>query len=222
VIVASGAAVAALVPLGSSSVLAASSSHVSASTLLRNACKASFSAPAFRVQGHITQGGTPMSLDISFGSAGELVKVTQKGDQTVNAIVSGPSTYFKANRSFWQANTGSSAAASQFAGRWIDMTSDKKDATSFTKDLNKKTLFSQCGAVGSATYTGNAVLNGVKAYKVHEGGYTGYIENGPTPYILRVTAGPGQKNSGDLVFSNYGVQPDTTPPSGAIPISQLS
>ena len=67
-----GATVAATLPLGSSSVLAAGSHRVSASTLLRNACKASFAAAAFRIQGHLTSGGKAMSLDVYFGTAGDL------------------------------------------------------------------------------------------------------------------------------------------------------
>jgi hypothetical protein len=135
--------------------------------------------------------------------------------------VNGPSTYFKANRSFWQSITKNSTAASFLADRWVDLTSDKKVAASFTKDLNRRSLLSQCGGVATATYAGNAIVNGVKAYKVRGGGDTGYVENGPTPYILRIIAGPGQKYSGDVVFSDYGVQPVTAAPPGAVPISAL-
>ena len=60
-------------------VLAAGSHRVSASTLLRNACKASFAASAFRVQGHFISGGKAMSLDVYFGFAGDLMTATQKG-----------------------------------------------------------------------------------------------------------------------------------------------
>jgi len=62
-------------------------------------------------------------------------------------------------------------------------------------------------------------------YKVHQNSSgesdTFYIEKGSTPYILRMTARQSQKNIGDLVFSDYGVQPDTAAPLGAIPFSNL-
>ena len=224
-----GAIVAATLPLGSSSVLAADSHAVSASTLLRNACKTSFAADAFRVRGQLTSGGTAMSLDVYLGSAGDLMTVTQKGDQTFHVIENGPSVYMNANGPFWLANTNNDrAVASLFSDRWIDMTSDKKDTAGITKALTKKTLFGGACSTndfGSASYTGHAVLNGVKVFVVHQSHVktpgTFYIENGPTPYLLRAVA-TSQKNDGALTFSNYGVQPDTTAPAGAIPISQIS
>lgn len=224
-----GATVAATLPLGSSSVLAAGSHRVSASTLLRNACKASFAAAAFRVQGHLTSGGTAMSLDVYFGFAGDLMTATQKGDQTFHVIKNGPSVYMEANRPFWLANSNNNGAlASLFADRWIDMTSDKKDTAGITKSFTKETFFgSACSAndFGSASYAGNAIFNGVKVFIVHQSHVkspgTFYIENGPTPYLLRAT-GTSQKDGGVLAFSSYGVQPDTAAPPGVIPISQLS
>jgi hypothetical protein len=214
--------------LGSSSVVAAGSHQVSASTLLRRACEATSTASAFRVQGHITEGGTAMRLDIHFGSAGALITVTEKGDQTVRVIKNGPSVYMEANRSFWLSNTNNNRAdASLFAGRWIDMTSDKKDTAGIIKSFSKRAILPSCGGVGSTMYAGKAVVNGVKAYKLEEEGAgnkpdSGYVERGPIPYLLKVSLSPGQSDSGDLVFSDYGVQPDTAAPPGAISISQLS
>jgi hypothetical protein len=209
---------------GSSSVLSAGSNRASASTLLSDACNATFLASAFRVQGHVMTGGTSGSLDVYFGSAGELINFTQKGDQSVRIIVNGPSSYIEANRTFWQSLTKSSRAASLAAGHWIDMSSDKKDADSITNALSKGGILAGCGA-GSTTYAGSTAVNGVKVIKIHQDwsdeSDTYYVEIGPTPYILRIAASPSKKNSGDLVFSDYGVQPDTAAPRGAIPISQL-
>jgi hypothetical protein len=202
--------------------LAAGSKHVSASTLLSQACRTTLAAPAFRAQGHAEIDGTAASVDIYFGFAGTLMTLTQHGDQTISMIMHGPSTYVKGDQPFWQSVTKDSGATSLLAGRWIDMTSDQKDVASMTKDLDKKALLSQCGKGGSATYVGHATVNGIKVNKVHQSSSsesdTYYVENGSTPYIVRVTASPSQKNSGDLVMSDYGVQPDTSAPSGAIPI----
>ena len=108
------------------------------------------------------------------------------------------------------------------------MTSDKKDTAGITKSFTKKTFFGgACSAndFGSASYAGNAIFNGVKVFIVHQSHVkspgTFYIENGPTPYLLRAT-GTSQKDGGVLAFSSYGVQPDTAAPPGVIPISQLS
>jgi hypothetical protein len=222
-----GATVAATLPLGSSSALAASSNRVSASTLLSNACKATFSASAFRFQGHVTSAGTAMSVDIYLGSAGDLATVTEHGDNTVRLIKNGPSFYMEGNRAFWLSNTNNNrAAASLFAGRWIDVTADRKDLRDFLKSLNKGTVLSQCQSLGSASYAGNAVVNGTKVIKIHS--YTSsesdtfYIEKGPIPYLLRVTTSQSQNDSADVVFSHYGVQPQTAAPAGAVPFSQLS
>jgi hypothetical protein len=221
-----GIAVAATLPLGSSTVLAAGSKPTSASRLLSAACRTTLAAPAVRAHGHLTTNGQAITMSVYFGSAGDLMTLTQNGNQTFSAIVDGPSTYIKGNRPFWQAATNSSSAASALAGRWIDMTADQKNAASITKNLNKQSLLSQCGLGGSATNVGHATVNGIKVTKVHQNGQgesnTYYIENGPTPYILRVTGSQSQKNSGDLVFADYGVQPDTAAPPGAVPISQFS
>jgi hypothetical protein len=129
----------------------------------------------------------------------------------------------EANRSFWLSNSNNnSAVASLFAGRWIDMTSDKKDIAGFAKSVSKGALLGACqGGLGSATYAGKGNVNGVKVTKVHlsRGANAGtfYIENGPTPYLLRATS-----TSQNLVFTDYGVQPDIAAPAGAIPISQLT
>jgi hypothetical protein len=86
----------------------------------------------------------------------------------MSAIKDGPSTYIKANRSFWQSSTKNRAESSLLADHWIDMTSDKKDSAAFTKDLSKGNILSSCGEGRSTTYAGNAVLNGVKVNKVHQ------------------------------------------------------
>jgi hypothetical protein len=224
-----GATVAATLPLGSPSVLAAGSHRVTAPTLLRNACETSFAAAAFRVQGHLTSGRQTMNVDVYFGSAGDLMTVTQKGDQTFHVIENGPSVYMNANRAFWLANSNNDrAVASLFSGRWIDMTSDKKDTAGITNNLTKETLFGGACSTndfGSTSYTGKAVLNGVKVLIVHQSHVknpgTFYIENGPTPYLLR-GIGTSQNDGGFVTFSKYGVQPNITAPAGAIPISQLS
>jgi hypothetical protein len=222
VITAIGFTVAATLPLGSSSALAASTEHVSASTLMKDACKAFFSASAFRAKGHITSGNTPGSVDVYFGSAGTLLTLTQHGNQTVNFILDGSSTYLKANKSFWLSMTPHDAgAAALFADQWFDVTSDKKDFAGFAKSMNKKAIGQGCGQSSSTTrYVGTATVNGHKAIKIrtkanHESD-TYYIESGSTPYLLRITGSSSPKDSGDLVFSDYGKQPDTSAPPGAI------
>jgi hypothetical protein len=220
------ATVFAMLPLGSLSAQAAGSNHEPASKLLSDACRATLGASAFRIQGHVNEDGTLLSIDLGWGSTSKLINFTERGGQTVNVMIIGPSTYFKANRSFWQSQTKNAAASSRLAGRWIDVTADKKDAASMTKDFTKQALLSSCnGGESSATYVGKATVNGVKVTKVHANSSnesdTYYIENGSTPYILRLSGSPTQKNSGDVVFSSYGVQPNAAAPAGAIPISQI-
>jgi hypothetical protein len=105
------------------------------------------------------------------------------------------------------------------------MTSDKKAAASFTQDVNKDSILSQCGSGSSATYTGRATVNGTAVTKIHQDSShesnTYYVERGTTPYILKVAGSPTAKQTGDLVFGDYGVQPDTAAPAGATPISQF-
>ena len=225
VIAAIGITVAAMLPLGPSSASAASSKHVTAPALLKDACNATLAAPAFRAQGQISQRSRAMSVDAYFGSGGALLSVTQHGDQTFNVITNGHSTYMKANQPFWQSVTKNSGAAALGADRWFDVTSDKKDFADFAKSVNKKALLSTCGKGWSIAYVGTATVNGLKAIKIHETASqesdTYYIESGATPYILRFTGSPSQKNNGDLVFSDYGVQPDTSAPPGAIPFSDF-
>jgi hypothetical protein len=168
-----------------------------------------------------------MRLDVYFGSAGESVTITEKGNQTLRVITNGRSIYVQGNRPYWLSETKSPGAASLFAGRWIDMTSDKKDTAGIIKDFNKRGLLPSCGGVGSTTYAGKAVVKGVKAYKLQEEGAgnepdSGYVESGPIPYLLKVSLSPGQSDAGVLVFSDFTVQPDIAAPPGAIPISQLS
>lgn len=221
----SGAAVLALLPIGSSRVLAAGSNHGSASTLLGDACGDTLAASAFRAHGHVTSGGTSMTIDVYFGSAGGLLTITQHGDQTARAILNGRSTYFEGNRPFWQSITNSRRAASFLTSRWIDMTSDTKDTAGITKNFNKTQLLSQCGQGRTATYAGSATVNGVKTVKVHQvsgrESDTYYIEKSQTPYVVRVSGSTHQKDTGDFVFSDYGVQPNTAAPPGAVPISQF-
>ena len=214
--------------LGSSSALAAGSKSVSAATLLHHACSDTLAATAFDVQGPVKIGGSPLSINVHFGSAGNVMTVTEKGDQTFSIITNGTSSYVKANHAFLQAELGAkdSGVATLLAGRWLDMTSDKKDFSSMSKQISKKSLLAQCGEGGSASYVGHATINGIMVTKVHqlanEESDMYYIEGGSTPYILRVTGGASsQKNSGDLIFSDYGVQPDTSEPPGTIPLSSL-
>ena len=145
--------------------------HESASTLLSDACRATSGASAFRAHGHFTQGGTSISVDLHWGSTGKLINFTEHGDQTVNVVINGPSIYFKANRSFWLSQTNNGKGASLLAGHWIDMTADKKDTASMTKNFTKRAFLSSCDGGGfSATYVGKASVNGVKVTKVHARG----------------------------------------------------
>jgi hypothetical protein len=223
-LIATAAALPAVLPLGSSGVAAAATSRESAPQLLRAACSATLAAPAFRAQGHVTTGGSSVKVDVYFGSGGELLTLTQHGNQTFEAIQNGPATYIKGNGPFWR-STGGGGAASLLANHWIDMTSDKKDAASFTKEVSKGSILSQCGGGGSATYAGKATVNGTKVTKIHQDSSnesnTYYVEGGATPYVLRIAGDPSEKQTGDLAFSDYGVQPDTAAPAGAIPISQF-
>ena len=106
------------------------------------------------------------------------------------------------------------------------MTSDKKDSAGVTRDFSKKSLLSQCGGSGSTRYVGTTSVNGIKVSKVHFASSaesdTYYIERGPHPYVLKLTGSSKQGFSGDLVLSDFGVQPDTSEPPGAIPISAFS
>jgi hypothetical protein len=222
------AAATAVLSLGSSSALAGGSKSVSASTLLTHACSDTLAASAFDVQGQVKGGGSgPLSINLHFGSAGNVMTLTENGDETVNIITNGTSAYMKGNHAFWQTEVSArdSGVASLLAGRWIDVTSDKKDFSSLSKQLSKKNLLSQCGGGGSASYVGHATINGIKVTKVHElanqESDTYYVEGGSTSYILRVTGSASQKKSGDLVLSDYGLQPDTSEPPGTIPISSL-
>lgn len=223
------AAATAALSLRSSSALAGSSKSVSASTLLHHACSDTLAATAFDVKGQVNAGGSgPLSINFHVGSAGNVITVTENGDQTFTVITNGTSSYMKANQAFLQAELGAkdSGAASLLADRWLDVTSDKKDFSSLSKQFNKKSLLAQCGKGGSASYVGHATINGIKVTKVHqlanEESDTYYVDGGSTPDILRVTGGASsQKNSGDLIFSDYGVQPDTSEPPGTIPLSSL-
>jgi hypothetical protein len=212
-------------PLGSSAALAAGSQGVAASALVNQACSVTLSAAAFQGRGHLSDGGSAMNVDFYFGSAGDLLSFTQRKDQTVSVITHELSIYLKGNQPFWQASTKNTKATALLANRWIDMTSDRKDASSIIKGLNKRTLLQDCRGNRSAVFAGHATVNGVKASKVHENSDqesdTYYIEEGSTPYILKVEASPSGKTSGEILFSDYGVQPVTTVPPGAIPISQL-
>jgi hypothetical protein len=217
-----GVTIAALLPLAPASASAASSKQVSASTLIKDACVATLGAPAFRVQGHITDGNSAMFVDVYFGSAGSLVTVTQHKNRTINLIVNGPSLYMKANLAFWQSETNNSAAAASGANHWFDVSSDKKDFGGLAKSLDRQAIVPDC-ARGSSRYVGTATVHGLKAIKIHlssgKESDTYYVKSGSTPYLLRVTGSSSQSQSGDISFNDYGVQPDTAAPPGAIPFS---
>lgn len=221
----SAATIAALLPLASSGGNAgAAATREPASQLLKAACSATLAAPAFRAQGHIVTNKNLTSVDVYFGSAGELVTLTQHGNQNFRAIVNGPSTYIKGNGPFWRA-AGSAKTATVLANHWINMTSDKQASQSFTKDESKTSILQDCGSGGSSTYKGTATVNGTPTTKIHQNSPNEsniyYVEDGPTPYILRIAGNATAKETGNLVFSDYGVQPNTTAPAGAIPISQF-
>jgi hypothetical protein len=218
-------AVAVVPPLGSVGAEAAGSTHVSASTLVNRACHALLTAPAFRAQGTIKTGGQAMSVIFYVGSSGNLFTITQHSDQTVSIITNGPSVYIKGNQPFWEQATKNYNTASQLAGNWLDVSSDKKDFADLTGSLSKKQLISQCSGNRSTRYEGQTTFNGVKVTKVHQNlsgeSDTYYIEKGPNPYILKIMGSPSEKNSGNLVFSDFGVQPNTAEPAGTLPISQF-
>jgi hypothetical protein len=204
--------------------LVAASNHISAPSLLSDACRAISATPAFRVQGHVSSGRSSISIDVYFGSAGDVATMTVDGNQTLGTIVDGHSLYLKGNKTLWLSATKNANIASLVAGRWLNMTSDKKEFDGLTKALDRKALLSGCGTGSSPAYVGQATVNGIKVSEVRQ--ISGReldtidIQNGPHPRIVRLTGGPSQ-TSGDLLFSDYGLQPHIAAPPGAVPISQL-
>jgi hypothetical protein len=68
----------------------------------------------------------------------------------------------------------------------------------------------------------SATVDGVKVHQdSRDFSNTVYIKDGSTPYVLRITARASKTESGDIVFSDFGVQPEIAAPLGAIPISQF-
>jgi hypothetical protein len=162
---------------------------------MKDAYGATLGASAFRVQGHVNDDNTAMVVDVYFDSAGSLVTVTEHKDRTINLILDGPSLYMKANLPFG----------------------------SLRRTTRRLRHPVQNCARSSSRYVGTATVHGLKAVKIHPSSGkesdTYYIKSGPTPYILRVTGSSSQNQSGDISFNDYGIQPDTAAPLGAIPFS---
>jgi hypothetical protein len=206
----------------------AAAKGVSATQLLKAACQATLSAKAFQVQGSVTEGGSPLQVDVYFGSAGSLMQVTENGDRTINLITNGSSLYIKGNQAFWQAAGGSgssSSVTSALTDRWLDVSADTKDFGGLAKQLTKHSFLTQCTS-GSTSYAGHGTVDGIPVTTLHQSGGGGpltiSVESGPTPYLIKIYKGGSTKNSGQLVFSDFNVQPDTSEPAGTVPLSSAT
>jgi hypothetical protein len=212
---------------------AAAKASAAARAAVVQSLQTSVKAKSVTVNGKATQGKETITLSVQATNSSAGTGSISTNGATVHAVRVGANVYFNANSKFWTAN-GGSAAATLFAGRWVETAATSHDGQPLAEFLDVNTLFGELfsGNINTAIFTKgvNTIVNGVPvvAYtgKDATGGTGGtlYVARTGKPYIIELNSLGGAKGTSStsiVTFSAYNQPVRPVAPKGAIDLDKL-
>lgn len=192
----------------------------SANQIVTDASNALTHASSVHVSGSIVTGGVPLTLDLTLVSGKGGLGSMSEGGLAFKIVNVGQTVYLQGTPEFWE-HYGGAAVARLLNGKWL-----KAPATGQFASI--AALTDQARLVGSILLTHGALakgstttVNGHRVIAVTGKSTNGtlYVATTGTPYPIEITrAGTG---GGRITFDDFNQPVTLTPPSNAIPLSQL-
>lgn len=191
-------------------------------TLVHEARAATKKAKSAHLSGSMIESNKTTKLDAKGtldGSNQELVVDEGSGTATIRTV--DKAYYIKADKTFWTANGGASAAG-LLSGRWIKTTEDPSgDFSGMTIGaLLEEALSPQSipdSDLKNDTTTRRTTYDGQPAYLITQTSTGDTITiSATTKYVLQLKAGSAEDSKGSFTISGWDQQPLLTAPAGAI------
>jgi hypothetical protein len=121
-------------------------------------------ATSVHVAGHLTSGGTPISVDLDMHRNGDVSGTVAQNGAPFQVIIVGHTVYIKATRSFLQQVKAPTSACAVVCGKWLQLTS--AEAGQLTGDLSMAALTAPLtsGRVPTLTKGGRVTVGGQSAW----------------------------------------------------------
>ena len=190
----------------------------SATQVLTDAKAAMGRASSFHVNGHFTQQGSAISIDLNLAPQRGGGTVTVSG-ATLDIVVAGGTIYLKADQKSWQKLTNSASEGQLLAGRWIKAPTSNPDFSDLASVADEKQLLGGITPEGSMTKRpGTTDRNGQPTVVLADStGSTIYVAATGAPYILYArNSSKSQGGQGSVTIDRYGSAPVPAVPTGAI------
>jgi hypothetical protein len=187
--------------------------------VLARASRSLVTATSFHVQGDLTDGSTPITLDLRIrgtqGARGRL----RLGEDELQVLVIGRTGYFSAGPAFWR-KYGGEPAVRLLRGKFLKASTSSKDFADFLgltdpEQLAHNLLPQQGLARGSGT-----VIDGLPAREFTDGaGGSYFVAEHGDPVPLKLVGRDG-KTSISMTFGEYGATVDLTPPPASAVVEE--
>ncbi|MCB5166259.1 hypothetical protein LG634_15625 [Streptomyces bambusae] len=192
--------------------------------LLEKSLAATRKATSLTLKGKITEGGKPMTLDLSLSTADECRgSMSTAGEGRFELIKSKQNAYVKADEAFYRgAGKGdpkeeTDAVVAMLADRWLKTPADSPDAEEFTGACDLAELLKEFEEEpGKAKKGPVTTVDGRKAVTLtvpaDDGTATVYVAAEGEPYLLKAFQ-KGGTDPGEITFSRFNEPVDVTPPA---------
>jgi len=202
-------------------------SSKSASEILESASKAAKSAKTVRLTGTVAQtGGKKVEIDAHAETSGAISGTFTIEGKKVEIIEVDKALYIKGAAALFGDFGGSSSAASELAGKWLEIPLESSLTSSFKNLTGLQSHFKEelnnAKKSGSLTKTGTKTFSGVEATGVRSSKdptVTIYVSNAEPAYpVAIVTSGAAP---GTILLTEWNTPVSISAPSGAIELSKL-
>jgi len=172
---------------------------LSAQEILEEATAAVKDATSVRIEGEITQGGTPTAVDLQLSDSGSASGTITVNESTITLIAVDSQVYFSAGADLWTANGAPENIIDQVDGKYIEVPAEDKSFDSFTDfDAFTGELLTAEGKVekgDESTVDGTPVIELIDSKD--QGVLSISLEGEPLP--LQVSSG----TEGEVQFSDW-------------------
>jgi hypothetical protein len=168
-------------------------------------------ASSVHVSGHLTNNGTPISVDLDMHRNGDVSGTVSQSGAPFQVIGVGSAIYIKATRAFLQAVNAPTSACPVICGKWLKLTST--EARQLTGDLSMASLTAPLtsGRVPKLTEAGRASVSGMSAWVLRASdGSTLDVSSTSQHYPLAASTGGSPHEV--VTYSQWNSAPAPVPP----------
>jgi len=192
----------------------------SANQIVTAASSAMTHASSVHVSGSIVTGGVPLTLDLTVASGKGGLGQMSEGGLAFKIVNVGQTVYLQGTPEFWQ-HYGGAAVARLLNGKWLKAPANGQFASIAALTDMQRLVGSILLTQGVLTKGSTTTVNGHPVIAVTDKAKNGtlYVATTGPPYPIEITrAGTG---GGRITFDRFNQPVTLTPPSNAIPLSQL-